>query len=269
MQQKQSPHPRDTHCLLVIQEYHHVKLNSTCVSRRRDHHHPFRKGLNLNLSMKIESAPRLREMVATRLRQAISVGEFHAGDRLIERELCESMGVSRTSVREALRELESEGLISMLPNRGPIVALLSIEQARSIYEARIALEVLATKLFTERASDEQRSQLQQAVRLLEEAYAGRNPQKMIAAKSEFYSVLLEGSGNEVISQMLRVIHIRVSQLRITSLSRPERAEQSIAEIRAMTERIEKRDPQGAAALCQQHLENAAATALGAIASKPK
>src|SRR5690606_28492211 len=120
---------------------------------------------------------------------------------------------------EALRELETEGLISLLPNRGPIVSLLSAEEARSIYEARVALEVLATKLFTERATDLQRAELRSALDLLEEAYAGGTPQAMISAKSEFYRVLLEGSGNEVISQLLRVIHIRVSQLRITSLGK--------------------------------------------------
>ena len=95
----------------------------------------------------------LREKTVERLREALLNQFFAPGDRLIERELCELTGVSRTSVREALRLLESEGLIETIPNRGPIVASLSAEDAQYIYEVREALEGLAGRLFAERASD--------------------------------------------------------------------------------------------------------------------
>ena len=94
----------------------------------------------------------LRHSVTENIRYAIATGRFKGGERLPERELCELTGVSRTLIREALRQLESEGLIEVVPHRGPVVATLSADQARDIYEVRIQLEGLACKLFAEKAT---------------------------------------------------------------------------------------------------------------------
>lgn len=215
-------------------------------------------------SLQITSGPTLREQVATRLREAIAQGQFQPGARLIERELCEMTGVSRTSVREALRELESEGLITTLPNRGPIVSVVNPLLARSIYEVRSTLEILATRLFTERASDTEMVRLGEALADLEVAYASRTAGDMLSAKTAFYQVLLLGARNEIISQMLKSIHIRVSQLRMTSLAQPERADESIKEIRDLVAAIQDRDTERAARLCSVHLANAARAVLAGL-----
>src|ERR1700754_1197613 len=89
----------------------------------------------------------LRHSVTESIRNAILLGRFKGGERLPERALCEMTGVSRTLVREALRQLESEGLITVLPHRGPVVASLSVKQAEGIYQVRIELEGLACQLF--------------------------------------------------------------------------------------------------------------------------
>ncbi|MBE2212838.1 MAG: GntR family transcriptional regulator, partial [Opitutaceae bacterium] len=101
---------------------------------------------NDDMSMRVQTLPGLREQVAERLRMAIATGKFPAGARLIERELCEMMGVSRTSLREALRELQADGLITLQPNKGLSVSTVTEETARSIYEVRAMLEGLAARL---------------------------------------------------------------------------------------------------------------------------
>ena len=95
----------------------------------------------------------LRHSVTESIRNAIAAGVFKAGARLPERDLCAMTGVSRTLVREALRQLESEGLINVIAHRGPVVSRVTPEQAEGIYQVRIELEGLASQLFAERASD--------------------------------------------------------------------------------------------------------------------
>ena len=217
-----------------------------------------------DLSMRVQTLPGLREQVAERLRLAIATGRFAPGARLIERELCEMMGVSRTSLREALRELQADGLITLQPNKGLSVSVVTEDTARSIYEVRATLEGLAARLFAQRATDAQIAALRQTVEQLAEVYSNFTGEAFIAAKTRFYDILLEGAGNEVASEMLRRIHTRVSQLRVVSLSSAERAGQSIRELREFMDALEARDADRAWRVCTAHVEAAAAAALKAI-----
>ena len=174
------------------------------------------------------------------------------------------MGVSRTSIREAIRELESEGLISMVPNKGPIVSLIGPEQAEAIFQARGALEALAVKLFTERATEAEMAALIAATAALDEPYRNPEPFTVLSAKGAFYDILLAGARNEVVSTFLRNMHLRISQLRATSLELPHRSEASIGEIREMVAAIRARDSNRAHALCLLHIENAGRAALAAL-----
>ena len=214
-----------------------------------------------DLSLRMPSVPTLRQLVADRLRDAIETGQFPPGMRLIERDLCERLGVSRTSVREALRDLEGSGLITTQANRGPIVSILTLEMAKSIYEVRIVLEGLAARLFAANATAAQMMALQDAVERLALVHQNFSAANFLRVKSEFYQVLLAGAGNPVAADMLRAIHTRVSQLRATSLSDPARANASMAEIRALVEALAARDGETASRLCVEHLQNAAGAAL--------
>ena len=98
----------------------------------------------------------LRQSVTESIRYAIAVGHFKGGDRLPERSLCEMTGVSRTLVREALRQLESEGLIEVVPNRGPIVARITIKQAEDIYQVRMEAWLASSSLNALRSNSETR-----------------------------------------------------------------------------------------------------------------
>lgn len=220
-----------------------------------------------DMSMRVQTLPGLREQIAERLRLAIATGKFPAGTRLIERELCEMMGVSRTSLREALRELQADGLITLQPNKGLSVSVVSERTARSIYEVRAMLEGLAARLFARHASADQMKALRASVDRLAEVYESFSAEAFIAAKTRFYDILLEGAGNEVAADMLRRIHTRVSQLRVVSLGSAERARRSIRELREFLDALEKRDEDLAYRVCVAHVEAAAAAALASITTK--
>jgi DNA-binding GntR family transcriptional regulator len=219
-----------------------------------------------DLSMRIApiAAP-VRQQVAEVLRAAITSGRFAPGQRLVEKDLCELTGVSRASVREALRQLESEGLIETLPNRGPSVTKLTPQDAASIYQVRGALEALAAQLFASQASDAQVEQLEAAVRVLEQAYKAEDVDRIVAAKRRFYAVLFEGSANSMIASILNTMNARITMLRRVSLSSPKRGAASIREIRAVMSAIRKRDPQAAYEASAHHIRQAAKVALATLA----
>lgn len=212
-------------------------------------------------SLKVSASPTLRKQVVDTLRNAIAQGEFEAGERLVERVLCERLGVSRTSLREALRELENEGLVTNLPNRGLIISKLTRKEARAIFEVRAALEALICRLFCEKATDGQLKECSKAFERVVAAYATGVPRDMIVSKNHFYDVLMAGADSEVAERMLRSIHIRVSQLRMTSLSSAGRREGSLKENGELVASLLARDAKRAEALSRFHVEQAAESAL--------
>lgn len=207
-----------------------------------------------------EAAP-LRRKIIVALREAIEAGALKPGERLVEKDLCNDLGVSRTSLREALRELETEGLLVNNPARGLMVARMTIEEARNIYRVRGALEVLAAEQFAESATAEHLASLKAAASELEEAYQGGNIQAILSAKRSFYEELCAGANNAVIQDVLRRLNSRINQLRSTSLSKPNRLADSIKEIWSLVAALEARDITGARQAASLHVNNAAAAAL--------
>ena len=206
----------------------------------------------------------LRHSVTESIRNAILVGRFRAGERLPERELCEMTGVSRTLVREALRQLESEGLIIVIPHRGPVVERLSPEQARGIYQVREELEGLACQLFAEHATEAQLAALREAFQVLKRALTRGTALEQIAAKNAFYQQLLDGAGNEALTNTLRLLNSRVMLLRSTSMQAPGRAKHSVAELSDLLRALEKRDGKAARVAGSLHVRNAASVAIGIL-----
>jgi DNA-binding GntR family transcriptional regulator len=202
----------------------------------------------------------VREQVEHRLRQAIMAGYFRPGDRLIERELCTLLGVSRTSVREALRQLEGDGLVVNIPNKGMVVATMTREEAGEIYQVRAMLEGLAGRLFAAQASPEQRAALREALSGVEAAHRSGEQQALVSAKDRFYAVLVSGCGNRVVGTVLQSLHDRIASLRFVTLAQPGRAAESVAEMRRMLGAIERRDPEAAWLACVEHVQHAAQVA---------
>jgi DNA-binding GntR family transcriptional regulator len=216
-------------------------------------------------SMRVVSvAAPLRQQVVDGLRRAITGGTFAPGQRLIERDLCERFGVSRPSIREALRQLETECLIEIIPYRGPVVRRISRAEAVSVYDIRAALEATAARLMAERGSDGQIQALENAYEALAKAYASGDVTDALSVKEVFYQALFDGAGNCVIPELLSGLNARVTILRRLSLSSRERLRESIVEIEAIVEAIRRRNGRAAAKAAAQHIERAAASALKAI-----
>jgi GntR family transcriptional regulator, trigonelline degradation regulator len=199
----------------------------------------------------------LRQQVVELMRSAITNGSFKPGDRLIERELCEATKVSRTSVREALRQLEAEGYVEARPNRGIFVASLTQSEAADIYAVRAVLEGAAGQLFAEHATDAQRLSLQEIFDEITAAAQARSVQHMLVSKAKFYDLLLDGAGNEILRQMLGNLHGRVMLLRSLSLGQAGRLLNTLNEMRAVVDAIERRDGPAAFEACANHVRNAA------------
>jgi DNA-binding GntR family transcriptional regulator len=199
----------------------------------------------------------VRTQVARNIREAILNRTFAPGQRLIERELCEMTGVSRTSVREALRQLESEGLVVLIPNQGPVVGEITPKEAADLYRVRASLEALAARLFTENATDAEVAKLSHTVDSIEQAVEKGKLSTMVERKDDFYAVLLQGSRNSIVGSILESLHGRIAFLRATSLRRAHRSNETVAELRELLDAITRRDPDAAAQLCQQHVERAA------------
>lgn len=210
----------------------------------------------------------LRQSVTESIRYAIALGHFSAGERLTERTLCEMTGVSRTLVREALRQLESEGLIEVVPNRGPMVTRLSADQAEGVYQVRTELEGLACQLFAERASDQQRAALHDAFHKLKKSLKDSDPLARLRAKNYFYDCLVEGAGNQALGDTLRLLNARIMLLRATSLRAPGRSTASLAELSDMMNALDEKDGKKARARAEHHVRNAAKTAIALLYSQP-
>jgi DNA-binding GntR family transcriptional regulator len=198
----------------------------------------------------------LRMQVVEQLREMIVSGDYGPGDRLVEAPLCEHFGVSRTVVREAIRQLESEGLVTIIANRGPVVTELSAADTQALYEVRMSLEGLAGLLFAQRATEAQRTELRGALDRVAAAFEQPALRARLAAKDRLYDVLIDGAGNPMVRQMLRGIHARVQLLRGLSLQTPGRAEQSLAELRRIVEAATAGDGDAARAACEEHVRQA-------------
>jgi len=189
---------------------------------------------------------------------------FPPGTRLIERELCESTGVSRTLIREALRELEGEGLVQ-LTSKGPVVSTLTAEDARYIYDVRSSLEGLAGRRCAENATPASIAKLREALHEVERTYTDDTAPGSVklAAKSRFYEALVAGAGNPVLADVLRLMHGRINLLR-AAYSNSKRTMQSLSEIRNIVRAVEDRNGDEARRLCAEHVRNAAEAAFAVI-----
>ena len=202
-----------------------------------------------------ESMP-LRRQVTSRLREAIVNGDLKPGQKLVERELCASLDVSRPLLREALPQLQAEGLITWVAHRGPSVALVDTDEVREIFQVRVALESLAAREFARNASDEQIAELRRQVSSQKPVDAPGSLRDVLALKVGFYSVLFEGCGNRMIGQIVNQLINRIVLFEELSLPAPARLQEVIEELGAIVSAIEARDAPLAGKMCEIHVRNA-------------
>ncbi|HXF82574.1 MAG TPA: GntR family transcriptional regulator, partial [bacterium] len=197
-----------------------------------------------------------RELVFRKLREAILIGRFQPGQRLRERELVSRLGVSRTPIREALRKLELEGLITTVPYKGPTVTRPTLDGARQLYETRAALEGQATALFTARATEAAVERLRAQIAEAERALARRQPAAVLSANNAFHDEIAAGCGNALLQTLIANLRDRIVLLRVESLSYPGRRSRSIAEHKTIVRLIERGDAAGARAAVEEHIMHA-------------
>jgi DNA-binding GntR family transcriptional regulator len=211
----------------------------------------------------------LRALVEEKLRTAILTGHFAPGQRLVERELSETFGVGRTSVREALRQLEAESLITNVPHKGPVVSTISLDEAQQLYAVRAMLEGFAGEEFAKNASKADVDSLAAAVDTIKQAAKSGNKDELLTAKTKFYAVIMDNCGNIFVKQMLTLLHNRINLLRATSMMQKGRLTHSLVEIGEILSAVKAKDGARAAKACRNHVENAAKSALAFLAGNQK
>ncbi len=211
-------------------------------------------------NLRIETPPTtLRAMALERLRRAIISGVFQPGQRLVERTLCDQLGVSRSVIREVIRHLDSEGLVTT-EGQGPVVARLAWDDARQIYEIRAALESAAVEACARVADAGVIAALRAAVGEIERRAAEGDWMAVLAATEQFYDIIFTSGGHTVAGEIVRRLNGRIAQLRVLTLGSENRKVTGPRRIREIFEAIASHRAQDAGAACRTHIGEACAIA---------
>ncbi|MDY4694258.1 MAG: GntR family transcriptional regulator [Blautia sp.] len=197
----------------------------------------------------------LRDVVFNTLRQAILKGELKPGERLMEIALAERLGVSRTPIREAMRKLELEGLVVMIPRRGAQVANITEKDLNDVLEVRIALENVAIEKACKNMSQEDMSRLWLAAKEFEHTTAEGNLVKLAQADVAFHEIIYQASDNKRLIQVLNNMREQIYRYRVEYLKESETRAVLVREHEELTKAIKDRDVKRAQKLSFQHIEN--------------
>ncbi|MYR43705.1 GntR family transcriptional regulator [Streptomyces sp. SID5910] len=194
-----------------------------------------------------------KQLALGQLRQAILRGEMAPAQRLVENELAEQFGVTRASIRAALIDLEAQGLVERIRNRGSRVRVVTVEEAVAITECRLVLEGLCAAKAAAAVSDAQVSELKDLGTAMRKAVAGGEPLTYSDLNHELHARIREFSGQLTAVELLERLNAQLVRHRFQLALRPGRPQQSLSEHLAMIEAIEARDPQAAEAAVRAHL----------------
>lgn len=208
------------------------------------------------LPVNLDSYKPLRELVLEAIREAIIGGTLKPRERLMEIQLAEELGVSRTPIREALRELELEGFIVMVPRKGAFVADMTFKDIADIFEIRAALEGLAAGLAAERITDEEMEEMERHLVEKADAIARGDMERLVEVDTRFHESIYKASRNDRLKGIINNLREQIQRFRATSLAYPGRMKQSLEEHRGIVEAIHARDVSLARQLTQEHIENA-------------
>lgn len=194
--------------------------------------------------------------VFQKLREDILKGRYKQQDELREATIGKELGVSRTPVREALRQLELEGLVTIVPNKGAYVTGISQKDIWDIYQMRIYLEGMCARWAAEQITEEQMDELEETI-LLSEFQArkqnGYNSEQMAGLDGKFHTILYKASGSRMLCHVLTDFHKYVQIARKSSINAKDRAKKSIEEHRAILQAIRDRDADLAEQLAKEHI----------------
>ncbi len=203
-----------------------------------------------------ESAKPSKQSVAySYLRSAIITGRYPHEKPLIEREICDKLGVSRTPVREALRRLGSEGLVDFIPNRGVFVSGISKEKALHMYEMKDALESMAARLCAQRATEKDIELMEECLKAHKQSLETNQTDLAVDLDLRFHTLLVECCGNPLIEQHAKGLLLQVRRLSQIAVYDTTHAWVFIKEHSAILEAIRSHDGDAAASLLSEHIRS--------------
>lgn len=209
----------------------------------------------------------LRDVVFNTLRQAILRGELKPGERLMEIQLANKLGVSRTPIREAIRKLELEGLVLMIPRKGAEVAEITEKSLRDVLEVRRALEELAVQLACDKITSEEITELKQTAKDFEAVLKSGDITNIAEADVKFHDVIYLATRNQKLVQLLNNLREQMYRFRVEYLKNPDVYPKLIAEHEEIISHIEHQQKEAATNVVCQHIDNQVEAVIDTIRTK--
>lgn len=197
----------------------------------------------------------LRDVVFNTLRQAILTGELKPGERLMEIHLADKLGVSRTPIREAIRKLELEGLVTMIPRRGAEVAQITEKSMNDVLEVRRALDAFCVELACDRITEEGLTALRDACGQFETAVKTKDTKKIAHADVALHDIIVQATGNQRLIQLVHNLSEQMYRYRFEYIKDTSQHEMLVEEHRIIYESILKKDKETAAQAARTHIDN--------------
>lgn len=221
-------------------------------------------------SLRIISNPVLvRDYAVDKLRSALATGLYKPGDRIIDRDLCETLQISRTSVREALRQLQAEKLITVGPRRRISVTVLTADDAADIYLLRETLEGEAVSRFVERAQEEDVQSLSSLYQAMRKAVDNQDIPQLVPLSNQFTETILKGCGSDTIHSFgMQLLH-RVGYLKATAMAEPNRVGVGFDELGAVVKAVNNRDAKAAKKAMIDHIRKASEAIAAHLRTAPQ
>lgn len=211
--------------------------------------------MNDNLQLGMDEFLPLRDVVFNTLRQAILTGELKPGERLMEIHLANRLGVSRTPIREAIRKLELEGLVTMIPRRGAEVAQITEKSMKDVLEVRRTLDALSAELACERISSEEEEALKKACQAFEDAVKTKDTKAIAKADVAIHDIIAEATGNQRLIQLINNLAEQMYRYRFEYIKDATQHERIIQEHRIIYESIVNKDKEAASEMAKTHIDN--------------
>ena len=211
----------------------------------------------------------LRDVVFNTLRQSILTGELKPGERLMEIHLADKLGVSRTPIREAIRKLELEGLVTMIPRRGAEVAQITEKNLRDVLEVRRALDALAVELACDRITAEELEELRAACESFEIETKKGNANQVARADVALHDIILKASGNSKLMQMISNFSQQMYRYRLEYVKDEGNYDRLIREHRIISEAVRDKDKETGAKAIKSHIDNQEKSIIRQIAERKR
>lgn len=210
---------------------------------------------NKNFQVAVDEFLPLRDVVFNTLRQAILTGELKPGERLMEIHLANRLGVSRTPIREAIRKLELEGLVTMIPRRGAEVAQITEKNMNDVLEVRRAMDALCVELACDRIHTEELDALKKACEDFEQAVKTRDVKRIAQADVALHDIIVRATGNDRLIQLVHNLSEQMYRYRFEYIKDFSQHERLVEEHRIIYEGIVKKDKETACEAARVHIDN--------------